>query len=107
MMTNMNQHVDPKSLQPRKWSVAEAKARFSEVVARAKAGQPQRVTRYGKDEVMVVSVADWQAAKGAAQTQNSSDQPGGLLELFAPLMDSGVVLERMQGGLRPDFGEGK
>lgn len=39
----------------RSWQVQEAKARFSEVVEAATRGQPQRVTRRGKDAVVVVS----------------------------------------------------
>jgi prevent-host-death family protein len=41
------------------WSLAEAKAKFSEVVDRARTDGPQHVTRNGKDAVVVVSTADW------------------------------------------------
>ena len=102
-MTNMNRPVYPKPAHAAEWSVAEAKARFSEVVARAKAGEPQRVTRYGRDEVVVVSVADWQAR------QQSDIEPSGpeptLFDIFEPLIGSGLVLERLPGGVRePLFG---
>jgi len=43
----------------RSYSVHEARSRFSEVVDRALAGEPQRVTRYGKETVVVVSEAEW------------------------------------------------
>jgi prevent-host-death family protein len=36
------------------WKLQDAKARFSEVVRRARAGKPQRVTVHGKDAVVVV-----------------------------------------------------
>jgi prevent-host-death family protein len=36
------------------WKMQDAKARFSEVVRRAKAGGPQRVTLHGKAAVVVV-----------------------------------------------------
>ena len=36
------------------WKLQDAKARFSELVRRARAGKPQRVTVHGKDAVMVV-----------------------------------------------------
>lgn len=103
MMTNMNRHVDPKSLPTAVWSVAEAKARFSEVVARAKAGEPQHVTRYGKDEVVVVSVADWQACQLACPSATTPEPT--LYDIFEPLIGSGLVLERMPAGVRePLFG---
>jgi len=35
------------------WKMQDAKARFSEVVRRAKAGEPQRVTLHGKDAVII------------------------------------------------------
>jgi prevent-host-death family protein len=43
----------------RSYSVHEARSRFAEVVDRALAGEPQRVTRYGKETVVVVSEAEW------------------------------------------------
>ena len=36
------------------WKLQDAKARFSEVVRRARSGQPQQVTVHGKDAVVVV-----------------------------------------------------
>jgi antitoxin Phd len=42
------------------WSLAEAKAKFSEVVERARTQGPQRVTRNGKPVAVVVSEADWE-----------------------------------------------
>jgi antitoxin Phd len=36
------------------WKLQDAKARFSEVVRRARAGEPQRVTVHGKEAVAVV-----------------------------------------------------
>lgn len=103
-MTNMKGRIHPKSASTAEWSVAEAKARFSEVVAKARAGVPQRVTRYGKDEVVVVSAADWDRL-GEPQKfdEDWKSKPGGLLELFAPLIGSGVVFERLGGDLRPAF----
>ncbi len=37
-----------------RWKLQDAKARFSEVVRRARSGQPQQVTVHGKDAVVVV-----------------------------------------------------
>jgi prevent-host-death family protein len=41
------------------WSVADAKARFSELIQTAMAHGPQRVTRHGRDAVVVVSQSEW------------------------------------------------
>jgi antitoxin Phd len=36
------------------WKLQDAKARFSEVVRRARAGEPQQVTLHGEEAVVVV-----------------------------------------------------
>ena len=41
------------------WKLAEAKARFSEVVRLAAAGQPQRVTVRGRNAVVVVAAEEF------------------------------------------------
>lgn len=41
------------------WTVAGAKARLSEVIARAQSA-PQTITRNGKPSVVVVSAEEWQ-----------------------------------------------
>ena len=50
------------------WKLGEARARFSEVVRLAAAGQPQRVTFRGRTEVVVVAAEefDWLRARDAA-----------------------------------------
>ncbi|WP_293914790.1 type II toxin-antitoxin system Phd/YefM family antitoxin [Deinococcus sp.] len=53
-----------KSDVPQVWRLEEAKARFSQVVDQAISGQPQRVTRRGKDAVVVVSAVKWDALHG-------------------------------------------
>jgi prevent-host-death family protein len=40
------------------WTLASAKARFSEVVDRAQAG-PQTITRNGKPSAVIVSAEEW------------------------------------------------
>ena len=42
----------------------DAKARFSEVVRKAKTEGPQRITVHGREEVVVVSVEEYRRAKG-------------------------------------------
>ena len=41
------------------WSVAEAKAKLSELIDKAKTEGPQSVTRNGKEAVVVVSAEEW------------------------------------------------
>jgi prevent-host-death family protein len=55
----------------------EARAEFSKLVERALAGEPQRVTRYGKEAVVIVSEEEWRARCRAAPTL------GALLALHA------------------------
>ena len=43
----------------RAWKLEEAKARFSEVVRRARADGPQRVTYRGQDAVVVIAVEEF------------------------------------------------
>jgi len=71
----------------RTWTVAEAKARFSELVERARIGGPQTVTRNGRNAVVVVSVEEW---------ERKSRRKGNLAEFFAasPLRASGLLVER-------------
>jgi prevent-host-death family protein len=42
--------------EPESWKLQDAKARFSEVVRRARAGKPQRVTVHGRAAVLVVDI---------------------------------------------------
>jgi prevent-host-death family protein len=46
----------------------EARAEFSKLVERALAGEPQRVTRYGKEAVVIVSEEEWRARCRSAST---------------------------------------
>jgi prevent-host-death family protein len=49
----------------RTWKLEDAKNRFSEVVRRALADEPQRVTRHGRDAVVVVSAEEYERLIGA------------------------------------------
>ena len=42
------------------WTVAEAKARFSEVLERAARKGPQTVTRHGRTAAVVVAAEEWE-----------------------------------------------
>ncbi len=48
------------------YSLHEARAEFSRLIEQALAGEPCRVTRYGKEAVVVVSEADWRARPHSA-----------------------------------------
>jgi len=75
------------------WTVAEAKARFSEVIDRAQADGPQVVTRRGKTAAVIVAAAEW---------EKKTKRVGTLAEFFAnsPLRNSGVSLRRRKASPR-------
>ena len=45
--------MDAKTSNPNSWKLQDAKAQFSELVRRARAGEPQQVTVHGKEAVVV------------------------------------------------------
>lgn len=61
------------------YPINRARARFSQLVERALAGEPQRVTRYGKDAVVIVSEQEWEARAASP----SASSLGALLARFA------------------------
>jgi prevent-host-death family protein len=46
------------------WALQDAKARFSEVVRKARTEGPQRITVHGREEVVVVSVEEDPRVRG-------------------------------------------
>jgi prevent-host-death family protein len=69
------------------WTVAEAKAKFSEVIDKAVAEGPQTITRNGRTTAVIVGADEW---------QRKTKRVGTLAEFFAasPLRGSGVKLRR-------------
>jgi len=69
------------------WTVAQAKAKFSEVIDRAMAEGPQTITRKGRKAVVIVEAEEW---------QRKTKRVGNLAEFFAasPLRSSGLKLRR-------------
>lgn len=69
------------------WSVADAKARFSEVIESARRDGPQTITRNGKPAAVIVSVEEW---------EQKSKRKGSLAEFFlsSPLVGVELDLER-------------
>jgi prevent-host-death family protein len=62
------------------WQLQTAKAQLSELVEAALRGEPQRITRRGKDAVMVVSEASFLALKQSAR-HDASDFVAHLLAM--------------------------
>lgn len=58
---------------PGYWPLQDAKARFSEVVRRARTEGPQHVTVHGREEVVVISAADFSRLKGGVTGQHLID----------------------------------
>jgi prevent-host-death family protein len=69
------------------WTVAEAKAKLSELINRAQSRGPQTITRNGHAAAVLVSAEEW---------ERKTKRNGNLAEFFAasPLRDSGLVIER-------------
>lgn len=59
--------------------ISKARARFSQLIERALDGEPQRVTRHGKEAVVIVSEREWQARTPA----RSASSLGELLARYA------------------------
>lgn len=75
------------------WTVAEAKAKFSEVIDKARALGPQTITRNGRTAAVVVASDEW---------ERKTKRQGTLAEFFAasPLPGSGLRVKRLRGGAR-------
>jgi prevent-host-death family protein len=69
------------------WTVAEAKAKFSEVIEKAQSSGPQTITKNGHTAVVVVAAAEW---------ERKTKRTGSLAEFFAasPLRGSGLKTKR-------------
>src|SRR6202521_6235327 len=70
------------------WQLQTAKARFSEVFRRARSEGPQRITRQGKDAVVMVAEEQFERLAG------KSRQPKSLVEFLRNSPLRGVNLER-------------
>lgn len=69
------------------WTVAEAKAKFSEIIDRAMSEGPQTITRKGRTAAVVVGAEEW---------QRKTKRTGNLAEFFAgsPLRRSELKVPR-------------
>lgn len=77
----------------RTWTVAEAKAKLSEVIERARRRGPQTVTRNGRPAVVIVAAEEW---------ERKTKRSGNLAEFFAasPLRGSTLTIERAKDTAR-------
>ncbi len=71
------------------WTVAEAKAKFSEVIEKAQSDGPQTVTKNGRTAVVIVAAEEW---------ERKTKRVGNLAEFFAasPLRGSGISATRIK-----------
>jgi len=75
------------------WTVAQAKAKFSELIDRAQSGGPQTITRKGRTAAVIVAPEEW---------DRKTRRTGNLAEFFAasPLRRSGLKVKRLKDGPR-------
>lgn len=81
------------SIPDQAWSVAEAKARLSELLEHAIHDGPQAISKRGREVAVVVSIEEW---------RRKTDRSGSLAEFFAssPLRGSDLEVERGDGDAR-------
>ena len=79
---------------PGVWTVAEAKAKFSQLLDQARSSGPQTITRNGRSAVVVVSVEEW---------ERKTRRVGTLADFLteSPLRDSGLDAGRAKDSPRP------
>ncbi len=77
----------------KKWTIAEAKAKFSELVETARQEGPQTVTKNGRKAGVIVSAEEW---------ERKASRSGDLASFFAdsPLRGSGLKTSRKKDGPR-------
>ena len=75
------------------WTVAQAKAKLSEVIESAQKHGPQAITRHGRRAAVVVSAEEW---------ERKTRRSGSLAEFFAasPLRGSALKVRRSKDKLR-------
>lgn len=86
-MTILTIMVNPERKIRSGWTVAEAKAKFSELVEKAQTAGPQLITKNGRKAAVVVSAEEW---------ERKTRRAGTLADFFAasPLRDSGLEIVR-------------
>lgn len=80
-------NVQRKSAKSAEWTVASAKAKFSELLERAQLQGPQTIARHGRAAAVVISATDW---------NRKHARSGNLADFFAqsPLHGAGLKPRR-------------
>lgn len=80
-------------MRKRTWTVAEAKAKFSELMEKANSEGPQKITKRGRTTAVVVAAEEW---------ERKSERKGNLAEFLAssPLRGSALRTPRLPMRLR-------
>jgi len=75
------------------WTVAEAKARFSEVLDHVQSDGPQTITRKGRVTAVLVSIDEW---------RRKTQRTGNLAEFFSesPLRNAEITVTRTKDAPR-------
>jgi prevent-host-death family protein len=75
------------------WTVAQAKAKLSEVIERAQSEGPQTIVRRGRKTAVIVGVEEW---------ERKTKRHGSLAQFFAssPLRGSGLQIRRVRDRVR-------
>jgi prevent-host-death family protein len=81
--------AEDETMRTSSWTVAEAKAKLSEVIASAQSRGPQTITRNGRTAVVVVAAEEW---------ERKTKRTGNLAEFFAasPLPASRLNVKRLK-----------
>ena len=79
------------------WQAQEAKARFSEVMRRAREAGPQYITVHGREESVVLSADEYRKLKGSGRTGKT------IVEAFAasPFKEVEIEPRRYEDPIRP------
>lgn len=81
--------IETNTVRTSTWTLAEAKAKFSEVIERVLSGAPQTITRNGHIAAVIVSAEEW---------ERKTKCVGNLAEFFAasPLRGSDLAVKRVK-----------
>lgn len=92
-MTIMQSQLGATRMGTHTWTVAEAKAKFSELLDKANSEGPQKITKHGRTTAVVVAAEEW---------DRKAERRGNLAEFLAssPLRRSGFKIKRLPMRLR-------